>query len=309
MNLQHALGQFDHYKAGGSVNGIHPRRLAATETRQWYQRMLRPLVELVGGSMPVRLLSPAMFALWRHRLEQAGAGDATVRAHLRAARHFCNCLISWGVLDQNPVLPVRYPAKQSRVPKSHALTVIEALRAASLTQTVRCALIVHLLTATGARASEVAALNVADVEIVDGVGRVTISRGKGEKQRLCFFGQATIDIYGRYLTLRAGYIPWCCDRNGIKPSDRLLWGNHGPLAYSGVYDDFMRAVRAADVTLRARPLHGCRHAFAKQWLSAGGDLKALQDLLGHADINTTAIYLGYDDDELAARYRQVARFG
>lgn len=97
MNLQHALKEFDHFKAGGTVNGIYPRRLAATETRRWYQRMIWPFLDLVGCSMPVHLLSPAMFAMWKSYLEVGGASHATIRAHLRAARHFCNCLISCAV--------------------------------------------------------------------------------------------------------------------------------------------------------------------------------------------------------------------
>ncbi|MCO5188500.1 MAG: tyrosine-type recombinase/integrase [Anaerolineae bacterium] len=309
MNLQHALKEFDHFKAGGTVNGIYPRRLAATETRRWYQRMIWPFLDLVGCSMPVHLLSPAMFAMWKSYLEVGGASHATIRAHLRAARHFCNCLISWGELAQNPVLPVRYPQKQIKVPKSHAITVIEELRAASTHISTRCGLIVHLLTATGARASEIANLNVSDIEIIEGIGRVTISRGKGEKQRTVFFGKATVDLHQKYLKLRSGFIPWCCDRNHIDQCDRLLWGNHGPLVYNGVYKEFMRAVHVAEVDLKARPLHGCRHSFAKEWLRNNGDIKALQDLLGHSDINTTAIYLQYDEDELAAQYARFSRLG
>ncbi len=248
-----------------------------------------------------------LFAQWLH--DEHGrallqAEEADLQAYF-AARHASTRATSanrrltvlkrfyrWGLrerrIQQDPTLKLQ-PAKQPlRVPKTLTEAQVEALLAAPDTATplgLRDRTMIELMYASGLRVSELVGLKTFHVGLNEGVLRVT---GKGNKERLVPFGEVARDWLQRYLAearpallrgrttedlfvTRAGRTP------GTAMTRTMFWVT------------VKRMSARAGITAPLSP-HTLRHAFATHLLNHGADLRAVQMLLGHADISTTTIY-------------------
>jgi len=156
--------------------------------------------------------------------------------------------------------------------------------------------LLELLYASGLRASEVAGLGLAEYHPTVGVVRVT---GKGNKQRLVpvhQFAQAAVSTYLNECRARLAGA-------GTQHMGRLLLSRHGkPLERVAVWQIVKRRAMAAELT-NVHP-HTLRHSFATHLLIGGADLRAVQELLGHADIATTQIYTHVDRSRLKSVHKQ-----
>jgi integrase/recombinase XerD len=153
---------------------------------------------------------------------------------------------------------------------------------------LRDALILELLYDCGLRVSELAALKVEDLDMEAGLVRV---RGKGGKERFVPFGEEAREVLDRYLE-EAGPVPY------------LLPGRFGGhLTRQGIWKIVKRCLRLSGIAKEVSP-HTLRHSFATHLLNNGADLRAVQMMLGHADISTTQIYTHLSQERLKKVHRR-----
>jgi integrase/recombinase XerD len=155
--------------------------------------------------------------------------------------------------------------------------------------------VVELFYACGLRVSELASLRVGDVDRDSAQVRCT---GKGSKQRVIPVGAAALAALGRYLDRARPALAAGC------PADGALFvnGRGGGFTRQGLWRLLVRRARAAGLRGRVTP-HTLRHCFASHLLLRGADLRAIQELLGHADIATTQLYTHVDSSRLIQIHR------
>ncbi len=212
----------------------------------------------------------------------------TANRRLSVLRRFYRWAQSEGKTTQDPTLRMLSAKQPLRVPKVLSEAQVEALLAAPDVQTalgVRDRTMLELLYACGLRVSELVALKVFQVGLKEGVLHVT---GKGQKERLVPFGEVAGDWLERYLGQARGEILRGQVQDALFVTQR---GSRVGEAMSRVmfWSLIKRYALSAQIKSPISP-HTLRHAFATHLLNHGADLRAVQMLLGHADISTTTIY-------------------
>jgi integrase/recombinase XerD len=208
--------------------------------------------------------------------------------HLRAAR----------VIDADPGELLDGPRRRARLPAVLSRDEVERLLAApplDTSQGLRDAAMLYTMYASGLRVSELVGLSLSDVLIDQGLLRVM---GKGGKQRLVPIGDAALAYVQRYLAeVRPGW---------AMPGEPCLFvsARRKGLTRQAFWQSIRRYAVAAGIVKAISP-HKLRHSFATHLLEGGADLRAVQSLLGHADISTTQVYTHVVGDRLRqvhARY-------
>ena len=203
-----------------------------------------------------------------------------------------------GVASQNPAKLARSPKLEKVLP--HYLSVDEAFHLLGEPKgddfgTRRDLSILEVFYGGGLRLSELAGLNLGDVDLVSGVLRVW---GKGGKERLAFLGQPAKAALSAYLPLRQQFLT----QHGTGDETALFINSRGRrLSTRGVARVVAKWVRLAGLSPGLTP-HGLRHSFATHLLEGKADLRAVQELLGHASISTTGRYTHLNLDYLMEEY-------
>jgi len=218
------------------------------------------------------------------QLDEAGYVKASIARRVAELRSFGNFLVREEVLESNPFRMVSAPRIPKRLPRYLTVAEVEVLLAAPDTSTplgLRDRAIIEVLYAAGLRVSELAGLDVADVDLAQGQARV---RGKGGKERIGLLGQAAVRAVRAYVQ---GGRPALLGQR----SANALWLNHrgGRLTVRGVTLVLSKTGERAGIRTRVHP-HVLRHSFATHLLDGGADLRVVQELLGHANLATTQIY-------------------
>ncbi len=218
------------------------------------------------------------------QLDEAGYVKASIARRVAELRSFGNFLVREEVLESNPFRMVSAPRIPKRLPQYLTVAEVEVLLAAPDTSTplgLRDRAIIEVLYAAGLRVSELAGLDVADVDLAQGQARV---RGKGGKERIGLLGRAAVRAVRAYLE---GGRPALLGQR----STNALWLNHrgGHLTVRGVTLILSKTGERAGIRTRVHP-HVLRHSFATHLLDGGADLRVVQELLGHANLATTQIY-------------------
>lgn len=210
---------------------------------------------------------------------------STANRRLASLRRFFLWALRQGLISQDPCLKLQASRQPARFPKTLSESQVEALLQSpdvSTTLGLRDRAMLETLYATGLRVSELVGLGVLEVNLSDGVVRVTL--GKGGKDRLVPMGAEAQHWVDRYL--REG-------RNvllGQRRSDALfVTGRGGPMTRQAFWQLVRKYALKAGIHAPLSP-HVLRHAFATHLLNHGADLRVVQMLLGHADISTTQIY-------------------
>jgi len=224
--------------------------------------------------------------------------SSTARA-LAAVRMFCRFLVLQRVLGSDVSAVVGAPKKWHRLPAVLSDAHVEGLLAApddgQDVHALRDRAILTLLYATGMRASELAGLRIGDVNFTLGVVRVL---GKGGKERIVPFAPHAGRRLGEYL---AGGRPAGAAADGQAPL--FLTRRGRAMCRQDVFRVVRKYVRRAALRGHVGP-HTLRHAFATHLLAHGADLRAVQEMLGHADISTTQTYTHVDAERLKAVHRR-----
>ncbi len=216
--------------------------------------------------------------------KHAASRASTANRRLSVFKRYCRWALRERLMTQDPTLKLLSARQPLRVPHSLSEAQVEALLAAPDVATPlglreRCML--ELMYASGLRVSELVGLKTVYVSLVDGALRVT---GKGSKERVVPFGGEAQAWIERYLaSARAAIL------KGQHSDALFVTARGGPMTRQMFWNIVKRHALAAGITAPLSP-HTLRHAFATHLLNHGADLRAVQMLLGHADISTTTIY-------------------
>jgi integrase/recombinase XerC len=308
MNWDAAIEAFARY--------LEVERAYSARTVEVYLRdvraLRRHLAEQRAGELPPGKLSAhgvrgQLAALF-------GSNDAaTIGRKLSSVRAFCRFLVKRGVLDGNPAAAIRGPKRKRGLPRAldvdDAFRLVEApaatrrtsARRLSDTEDARHGLLrlrdtamLELLYGTGLRVSELCALDTTDIDRGRyGVAMLLVRRGKGNKSREVPVGGAADRALAAYLPARAQ----------LAATGAALFVNAGGrrLTPRSVQRMVKRWTIAGGVHADATP-HSLRHSFATHLLDEGVDLRAIQELLGHASLTSTQIYTKISLDHLMKVY-------
>ncbi len=235
---------------------------------------------------------------------RAPVSPATLQRKAACLRSFYRHLRREGVLERDPTAELRGPPRLQRLPAvltREEVTLLlrqpdvggEGSKADQLA--LRDRALLEVMYACGLRASETIALQVADLDLEEGMLR---ARGKGSKERIVPIGRQAV------AALRA----WCergrpaLHAAGVDPGATLFLNHRGrPLTRQGLYKIVQGHARSAGLSERMSP-HTLRHTFATHLLAGGCDLRSLQDMLGHADLATTQVYTHLSAERLKGVY-------
>jgi len=234
------------------------------------------------------------YAVARH----AGTRASTANRRLTVFRRFFRWALRERLCDVDPTLRL-LPARQPmRVPKTLSEGQVEALLAAPDVATprgLRDRAMLELMYASGLRVSELVGLSSVQLGLAEGVVRVT---GKGAKERLVPFGAEAGVWLQRYLAEARGLIL------GARAADALFVTARGAGMTRQMAWKLVKAHALSAGILGPLSPHTLRHAFATHLLNHGADLRAVQMLLGHADISTTTIYTHVARERLRVLHAQ-----
>jgi integrase/recombinase XerC len=222
-----------------------------------------------------------------------GLNPRSIQRRLSAQRSFMGYLIREGKLKNNPVADVSAPQAPKRLPD--ALDIEQMALLLNIKGTDRAATrdraIMELLYSSGLRLAELVGLNPGDVDLNDGLVRVT---GKGSKQRIIPVGRKALAAVAEWQRIRANDADF--------KEQALFVGQRGKRISPRTVQAMVRR-RAVEVGLPKRVYpHLFRHTFATHMLESSGDLRGVQEMLGHADISTTQVYTHLDFQHLAQIY-------
>jgi len=234
-------------------------------------------------------------------LRDAGMAPRSVARHLSSIRQFHKFLLAEGLCKVDVTEVFDSPRLTRTLPHHLTATEIERLLVAPLMpledgterpNALRDAAMLEVFYACGLRISELADLQLRDVSLAEGSIRV---RGKGAKVREVPLGRRAMERIAAYLPLR----------EATAPRDATLFlGNSGRrLSRTTVWMVVKRHALAARIRQNVTP-HMLRHSFATHLLDHGADLRAVQEMLGHADISTTQIYTHVSIERLTQAHKQ-----
>ena len=235
-------------------------------------------------------------------LKENNLSKRTVARHMAALRTFFRFLNREGVLKKNPMIALRTPKLEKKLPmvldENEVSRLIEAPGDDLSGRRDRA--ILETLYSTGMRVSEVVQLNSEGVDFIGGVARVL---GKGSKERLCPIGDRALRCIRHYLELRERVK----ESGTKKPGRQALFLNHSPnQSGSRLTDRSVRRIvdKYIGQTCRRENIspHTLRHSFATHLLNRGADLRSVQELLGHEHLSTTQIYTHVSTQRLKEAY-------
>lgn len=238
-------------------------------------------------------LEHAQVRLFAARAHAGGLAPRSIQRRLSAVRSFLNFLIREGVLTRNCAVEVRAPKGVRRLPVTLDADTMGRLLAIPGTDALasRDRAIMELLYSSGLRLAELVGLNLPDLNTADRMVRVL---GKGGKTRLVPVGRKALEALAAWMEVRCGLIRDDTQAVFVGGSGRRL----GARAIQKRVEYW--ALRQG-LPMHVHP-HLFRHSFASHLLESSGELRAVQELLGHADIATTQIYTHLDFQHLARIY-------
>ena len=254
-------------------------------------------LDRVGVSDP-RVVTPRTLRGFLAELDERGLSRRTVQRKLSAIRSFFRYLLLRGRIDTHPAKGLRPAKGEKKLPHTLEEAEVEALLAAPDVATPagrRDRALLETMYSAGTRAAETVGLDRMDLDLKTGVARV---RGKGRKERLAPLGSFAVTALRDYLSDPARPRPITRAGDAIflnRAGGRLTTRSLGRLVE--------QAALRAGLRRRATP-HTLRHSFATHLLDRGADLRAVQELLGHAHLVTTQIYTHVSVERLRRIYEQ-----
>lgn len=248
--------------------------------------------EGVGCWSDVRSSQVRAFAALRHR---SGLSGRSVQRTLSSLRAMFRFLLKRQQVSQNPADGVVAPKSEQKLPVALPVDQVDRLLStrADTPLDIRDLAMMELTYSSGLRLSELVALNVLDVDLGEGLVRVT---GKGDKTRLVPVGRKACCALREWISTRT--------QLAVLGEQALFVGKLGKRLGPRMVQKCMRRWSERQGLDRRLHPHMLRHSFASHLLESSGDLRAVQELLGHADISTTQIYTHVDFQHLAQVYDQ-----
>ncbi|MGH7870086.1 MAG: tyrosine-type recombinase/integrase, partial [Candidatus Dormibacteraceae bacterium] len=231
-------------------------------------------------------------------LGERGLDPASQARALSTARAFFRWMFETGRVASNPASGLRNPKQAKKLPafltEGESQALLELPDAVDF-PTARLQCLLELLYASGLRVSELTGLDLQDVLRSERTLRVL---GKGRKERLVPFHAKAEEALSVYMDHRGAFLA----AKGLPPSAAIFLNQRGGrLTPTSVRTMLRQALESAAVRARVSP-HALRHSFATHLLNAGMDLRAIQELLGHASLSTTQRYTHLSLEELSKTY-------
>ena len=255
-----------------------------------------------------KAITVASVRAWTARMHEARLSPVTIGRKLATIRSFVSHLCREGILNSNPARLVHNPkvAKQSPpfLTEGEVSALLEFNDDSAIGRRDRAVL--ELLYATGLRVSELAGLSTADIDVA---GRCLRVIGKGNKERIVPFGEPAAAALRAWHPIRQQWLdnpPIEARGSATREADTpraLLLNRRGQRINTAALRRLLaRRLEQVAVTKRVTP-HALRHSFATHLLNAGADLRAIQELLGHASLATTQRYTHLSTRQLQEIYR------
>lgn len=273
---------------------------ASPRTHEAYSRDLARFAEYVvarGASSPPDV-TPKMLREYLYHMKDLGLAPASIRRNVSALRTYFKFLLGEGHVARDPSERLESPKRWRTLPEVLTIQEIDKLLAAPMLDdplVFRDRAMLELAYGAGLRVSEWISIGTRDVMFDEGLVRVF---GKGSKERLVPIGRraiASLATYVRELRPRL-------EKGGGK-GVLFLNAKGEPLTRMGAWKILRKYVDRAKIEKHVSP-HTLRHSFATHLLEGGADLRAVQEMLGHADISTTQIYTHVDREYLRTVHRQ-----
>jgi len=274
----------------GFLEHLAVERHASPNTLDGYRRDLTALATwTTAHGFDITTLTGEQLRAFVAAEHRRGLSPTSLQRRLSACRSFYRWLLKHGAIAASPALAVKAPKAKRRLPQ-----VLDADEAKALVEVptdaplgLRDRALLELFYSSGLRLSELCALRWHDLQLEDGL--VTVL-GKGRKQRSVPVGSHA----------RAALAAWRADQRPAADAP-VFPGRNGPLSPRAVQLRLRQLAQRQGLFKRVHP-HLLRHSFASHVLESSGDLRGVQELLGHADIATTQIYTHLDFQHLAKVY-------
>ncbi|HXG97556.1 MAG TPA: site-specific tyrosine recombinase XerD [Gemmatimonadales bacterium] len=250
-----------------------------------------------GAKTPEQLSAPQLRE-FIYFLKDVGLAPATIRRQISAIRTYYKFLVGEGITVRDPSERIESPKRWRTLPA--VLTVAEVRKLLDAPNTneplaMRDVALLEFAYATGVRVSELVSVKLQDILFGEGVARVF---GKGAKERIVPVGRRALGAVSSY----AREIRPSLDRG--KARGFLFLNARGTaLSRVGAWGIIKTHARRAGLTKRVTP-HTLRHTFATHLLEGGADLRAVQEMLGHADLSTTQLYTHVDREYLRSVHKR-----
>jgi integrase/recombinase XerD len=284
----------------GFMHYLIVEKSLAKNTIMAYERDLKSYIHYLKNVESVQSLNDVQRAHIIHFLKflkEQGKSSKTVARHIASVRAFHQFLLRDKSTDQDPSVQIETPRLERSLPNVLSLQEVEILLDAPKPQDhfgIRDKAMLELLYATGIRVSELIDLEIDHVQLTMG-----FIRCNGHKERIIPIGRTASDAVKHFLDYgRPQFI-------STKHKDNALFLNHQgrKLTRQGFWKILKKLAKQAGINKELTP-HTLRHSFATHLLENGADLRAVQEMLGHADISTTQIYTQVKKTKLKDVYSQ-----
>ena len=300
--MQEYIDRFcDHLKYERYVSA-HTLRNYLSDLQQFYDLICPPDAEGKRPHIDITQIDHLTIREYLGRLYQGQRKKSSVARKLAALRSFFKFLCRQKVLDYNPAKLVSTPRLDQRLPLVLSVEDVVNLIETPDTDTPlgkRDRAMLELLYASGIRVSELVGLNLEDVDFRRRTIRVL---GKGSKERYVPFGSKAKDALDDYLGARGEFL--AAARDEVRDPKAVFYNYQGTRittrSVGRMVDKYLKeCAMARDISP-----HSFRHSFASHMLSGGADLRAIQELLGHARLATTEIYTHVSIEQLVEVYNR-----
>jgi len=259
-----------------------------------YSRQLQALIAMASelGVSEWPMLDAARVRQLAARSKRAGLQSSSLALRLSALRSFLDWLVGQGVISANPAKGIRTPRSGRHLPKNIDVDEMNQLLSIDLNDplAVRDRAMLEVMYGAGLRLAELVGLDCRHVDL--GGGEIWVL-GKGSKERKLPIGRTAVTWLEHWLALRDLFEP---------QDDAMFLSNQGKrISARNVQKRFAEWGVKQGVNSHIHP-HKLRHSFATHMLESSGDLRAVQELLGHANLTTTQIYTHLDFQHLANVY-------
>ncbi|WP_139994578.1 site-specific tyrosine recombinase XerD [Paenibacillus paridis] len=269
------------------IQYLKEERGLSANTLSSYQRDLNQFISYVENEslLELNLVQRHHISRYMLHLKEQGRKAATLSRHIVSVRAFFHYLVAEGVLLSNPSIYLEAPKQEKKPPSILSVAVTSTLLDTPSSASAggkRDKAMLELIYATGIRVSELVSLNLEDVNMQLGFVQCI---GSGQKERIVPFGRLAAEALNDYLQIgRAELLT-------LRESESALFLNHlgTRLTRQGFWKTIKKYAKEAGIEEEITP-HMLRHSVAAHLLDNGADIRAVQELLGHADVSTTLKY-------------------
>ena len=291
--------------ASSFLEYLRDQRDYSGATVRAYRSDLQQFAEFLRARAPAHLkkirgIDPLVIRAFMVFLHEAGVSRTSIARKLGCLKSFFRYLVKEGYLEQNPARPIRAPRQEMKLPRLLSEREVTALLETPKGGTLkgkRDRAILELLYATGMRVGEMVSLNLDSMDLTE---RSILVKGKGRKERQVLFGEKALSAIRDWLEARRRAKGAAAGRS----CDALFVNARG----SRLSDRSVRRIledRLKQCALKHRiSPHGLRHSFATHLLDRGADLRAIQELLGHASLSTTQRYTHVSTEQMLRVYNK-----